>query len=226
MAPRKTLRGDSKSMVNFDPSQFITIIVGEDPDQRQFLIHKTYICERSEFFRRAMNGNWTESKERIVRLPEDDPAAFEVYINLVYTGLLLTKNTDEKRTEDTIGDELDKLCKLYVLGEKLQDKAAKNSALQALLVVSQEQDTEGRMYVPRNNAVYDMYHGTCSGSLGRRLVVDIWTTIDTEHISDGATELPKEFLVELAVALSSEISKYKSGVDKLPNKSNYMEKMD
>jgi len=182
-----------------------------------------------------MDGNWTESKERIVRLPEDDPVTFEVYVNLAYTGLLFTKNTDEKRTAATISDELDELCRLYVLGEKLQDKAAKSSAVQALLVVSEEEDVDGSVCAPRNHVVSDMYHGTCSGSIGRRLMVDIWITdatrhisnpgIVAKHISDNGDGLPKEFVLDLAVALLAVISKSKVGSSKL-SMSRYMEKVD
>ncbi|PVI03385.1 hypothetical protein DM02DRAFT_612314 [Periconia macrospinosa] len=33
-----------------------------------------------------MNGNWAESTDRIVKLPEDRVEIFETHLNLVYTG--------------------------------------------------------------------------------------------------------------------------------------------
>lgn len=60
-----------------------------------------------------MNGNWKEAEEKVVKLPEDDVEIFELYVQLLYTGLLplnkrpeipeetATKNaTDERKGEN------------------------------------------------------------------------------------------------------------------------------
>jgi hypothetical protein len=45
-------------MVNsFDALSVLTIHVGTEPDVKNFVAHESFLTARSEFFRRAMNGN-------------------------------------------------------------------------------------------------------------------------------------------------------------------------
>ncbi|KAI4927688.1 hypothetical protein J4E85_006200 [Alternaria conjuncta] len=226
MATPKATRGDVKKAMSFDPSKLVTVIVGKGLHQERFSIHEEIVCARSEFFKRALNGKWTESKERIVRLPEDDPKTFGIYTNLVYTGLVLTDTLEEPKTSTLICDEYDKLIKLYVLGEKLQDKAAKNSAIQSLLEVTFETDAEGMGYIPRGDTVCYLYQGTYTGSLGRQLITDSWMQVSTDYLSRVKDGLPKDFLVDLAIALLGELPKKKPRLVTMANKSKYLENMD
>ncbi|KAI4634342.1 hypothetical protein J4E83_001660 [Alternaria metachromatica] len=212
--------------MNFDPSKFVTVIVGKEPDQQRFSVHEGIMCARSEFFQRAMNGNWTESKERIIRLPEDDPEIFNIYINFLYTGNVVTNAIEEPKTATHIVGEMHVLGRLYVIGEKLQDKATKNSAIKSLLEVAYEKDANGKIYSPSIDTITYVYRGTCAGSLGRRLLVDLWVKISPEYMAKNAETLPKEFLIDLAVALLADRPDKKPKLATVANVSNYMEKMD
>jgi hypothetical protein len=64
----------------------LTVRVGPEGSQQDFLLHQATMCKRSEFFNRALNGNWSEKKDRLVKLPEDDTKIFSLYVNLIYTG--------------------------------------------------------------------------------------------------------------------------------------------
>lgn len=57
---------------SFDPSTLLTVVVGAEPNQKRFSMHESIICARSEFFRRAMTGDWLEKEQRLIKLPEDD----------------------------------------------------------------------------------------------------------------------------------------------------------
>jgi hypothetical protein len=173
-----------------------------------------------------MNGNWAESKERTVRMPEDDPKLFHIYVNLIYTGRVITDTLEELKTAKTIGDELHVLGHLYVLGEKLQDKAAKNTAVQSLLEVAQEKDNRGKVYRPYADTIRHIYQGTCAGSLARRLMAEMWVCIDIVHLTKMSEILPKEFLADLAIALRADRPKHKPELATMANKSRYMEEED
>lgn len=211
---------------SFDPSKLVTVVVGKEPNQQRFSVHEGIICARSEFFQRAMNGNWEESKERIIKLPEDDPKVFNVYINLLYTGRVATDSLESPRTGKVRCEEMYALGQLYVVCEKLQDKSTKNSVIQSLLEVGLEQEPNGSSYPPNINTIICVYRGTCAGSLGRRLLVDLWVKINGEFLATNAEILPKEFLVDLAVTLLRDRPDKKPEHVSMANISDYLEKMD
>jgi hypothetical protein len=126
-----------------------------------------------------------------------------VYLNIVYTNLLHTNPSEQPKTWEEIKSEYLVLGKLYVLCEKLQDRAAKNSVTQAILAVSKEKSADGKFDCPCRDTVNIVYQGTCTGSKGRLLMADIWTGVSPEYIVTLATFLPKDFFVDLAAALSS-----------------------
>jgi hypothetical protein len=66
------------------PDEAVTVVVGED--EKRVLIHKNLLCGTSSFFQTSCNGQWSESKDKIVRLREADPESFAIYVNWLYTG--------------------------------------------------------------------------------------------------------------------------------------------
>lgn len=58
------------------------------PFTKEFSVHESLICSRSEFFEKAVHGEWKESEERKVSLPEDEPSVFLTYLNILYVSSL------------------------------------------------------------------------------------------------------------------------------------------
>lgn len=193
-------------MPSFNPASFLTVRVGAAAFQQDFLLHEGIICAPSDFLRRAMDGNWMAKKEHLIKLPLDDPEVFAAYVNLVYTNNISMSGSAQTTTLQIAGDEHSRLCKLYILGEKLQDTAARNAAVVAILEVTHKQDMNGNRYVPNVALVNTLYKGTTEGSLGRRLMVGLRTnqTINSPCQLDNVS---RKFLVEPASALRSERAK-------------------
>lgn len=188
-------------MSSFSTS-ILKVVVGEEPSQKTFIVHEGIICERSEFFRRAMNGNWAESSERVVKLPEDSAEIFGTYMNLVYTGMVATQldDTNEETKHTKLSAECIYLCQLYVLAEKLQDALAKGSVREALRRLDLEKNGEGRFVLPPLKAINLLYEGTCEGDPVRIVFVARYLTASPEQVKDIVSKTPREFVAELAVA--------------------------
>lgn len=131
----------------------MTVIVGQAPTQESFSMHESFFCARSEFFRRCMTGPWAERDLRLIKLPSDDPKTFSTYVNLVYTNLVATNASTDKKTTAAIADEVHELVKLYVLAEKLCNKAAKNATIGALLATLKETPSDEPKSNPGIHAV-------------------------------------------------------------------------
>ncbi|KAI4668738.1 uncharacterized protein J4E78_002566 [Alternaria triticimaculans] len=190
------------STMSFDPSAFLTVRVGPEGSQQDFLLHEGIICKRSELFRRAINGNWPKKKDRIVKLPKDDPKIFALYVNLIYMGVLYNEPDASKMTPVEFQAHTLSTVKFYILAEKLQDKQAKNAALETLHIEVTTDSSDDRL--PNAEIVELMYKNTSEVSLGRRLMVDIWTCISTKSILEKSEGLRRDFLVDLAYSLHGE----------------------
>jgi hypothetical protein len=201
------------------------VVVGKEPTQEHFSVHEGIMCARSEFFRRAMNGNWAERAERLIRLPEDDPEIFAIYVNLVYTNVVATRPAVEVKTTDIFTSEFIELSKLYVLAEKLCDIAAKNAAIESFMATAKERDSGNTQYNPSMSAAKIMYAGTPKGSLGRQLIVDYWTSSQLHNLAAAADEMPIDLWVDLALVLRRDRPEGRTSLARRSNVDHYLEKV-
>jgi hypothetical protein len=193
----------------FDPSQLLTIRVGKEPGQKDFVANESILTARSEFFRRAMNGSWEEAEIRVIKLPEDVPDVFANYLNFIYTGQfsVARKNREEVATligaehTDYVCEEHAALLSVYVLAEKLQDVQAKNDAIRAVLDVTELKSANKGWAAPSLTTVNMTYHGTTEGSPARRLLVDIYSTMCISVLLGFIGDMHKEFRIDMGKIL-------------------------
>ncbi|RMZ70588.1 BTB POZ domain containing [Pyrenophora seminiperda CCB06] len=211
MAPPKPVRVSKSSMASHDFSAAVTIRVGKDSDQKDFIVHESFLTSRSDFFRRAMNGNWDEAKTRIINLPDDKPDIFAYYINFVYTNQMstATKEDDEiKKLEhlqfrDDMKNQCIVLCSVYVLAEKLQDAKTKNGAMKVLWALYNTEGKEGFAKVPHFSTVKLVYDGTPPKSLARHFLVYVWSTVPFDCLLNCAKGMCKDFREDLGQFIES-----------------------
>lgn len=66
----------------------IHVTVG--PDQVNFQIHKTLLCQQPGYFRKVLSSGMKEAIGEVIYLDEDDPTVFSLFMVWLYTGRLLT----------------------------------------------------------------------------------------------------------------------------------------
>ncbi|KAF2704198.1 hypothetical protein K504DRAFT_442237 [Pleomassaria siparia CBS 279.74] len=199
-AAKKDVRIPAKQAVKFG-SSFVKIHVGEGDSKQSFAIHQALICARSRFFEKALNGKWKEAEEKVVKLPEDDPIAFGLYEQLLYTGSLPSK---PEATGSGASQEYVILSKLYVLAVKVQDIHAKCAATNAMLSRIREIQN-GKRALPDATAINIIYAGTPGPCAARRLLVDMYTCKATGGVFAEWLQgrVPLEFLEDLTASLLS-----------------------
>jgi hypothetical protein len=166
------------------------------------VVHECFIIH-ADFFRRALNGNWAESDDRVITMMEDDPEIFDKYLHFVYTKEFPAMPHAALVSDQILG-EYRMLARVYVLAEKLQDTRTKNAVVQAMMNLSQRKDEAGKLRMPDPEAITILYSGTVHSSAGRRLVVDLCFVVDAESLRKNIDNLPKDFLGDLAIALCTD----------------------
>lgn len=166
-----------------------------------FTVHESLLISRSLFFKKALNGPWTEATSRVVRLAGDDAGVFHHYVHLLYTDNIAVSSFRISDVPNGLQGERLVLAKLYVLAEKLQDTKTKRKALSAVYASCQAKAGMQKQSLDIN-FVQMIYEGTPSGSMARKLTVDHFvdrSTGDPFKASDLATgpTWPAEFMQEL-----------------------------
>jgi hypothetical protein len=186
-------------------SEPITIVVGED--KKKYFVHESHIRSSSEFFDRAMNGDWKEKATRVIDLPEIDPSTFSVYVKWLYSGQFFITGADDLFLyNDDAGnlhdEEWTKWSASYKLGSYLMDGDFRD----ALIDMAIEKVREQEVYF-YNNLHNDIYAYSTQGSNHRKLALDVtlhsWTDSEFRLVAQNAHEV--DFLTDLVAALGPKL---------------------
>lgn len=92
-----------------------------------------------------------------------------------------------------------------MLGDRLQDVAFCDACIDTMIVKSQTKSADGNCWYPVGPVISCIYDNTTPNSKARKLLVDLYAHYGTsnwlEKWADKDTDLPKEFLFDLAIAL-------------------------
>ena len=75
-----------------------------------FRLHEDLLCDRSDYFKAAFQGDFVEGKSKELYLPENNDASFELFVNWLYGGNIKPPSND---------DELQAYFGLLALAEQL-----------------------------------------------------------------------------------------------------------
>ena len=170
---------------------FISIVVGSVESEATFIVHERLICETSEFVKRAMGGEWKESRQRLIRLPDQSPRVFHIYVQWLYLHVLPTRDD----SEHSYG-EYDQLARAYILGDILLDTSFRDAVIDAML-------DKALTLNPGQSTIELIYENTVASCAARRLLVDLYTERARGiWLKTWAPDSPaRDFFYDLAVAL-------------------------
>jgi BTB/POZ domain len=176
------------------------------PTDALFCVHKNLVCETSPFFRGACNSLFKEGLNDVIYLPEQDPEAFDIFMDWVYTGLIIFDPhppNEESATESKAWWIL--VTQMYLLAHYLQSTSFGNDVIDFIgLSITRHEVLKN----PQSDAIHLAYNSTLDGCGLRKLFValnvwrphlDRWT-----HVSawkDYLEACPAEFSQDLVVSL-------------------------
>ena len=154
---------------------------------KKYCLHKTLLCHHSTFFDAAFNGEFKEGKSGELRLPEETPDSFDLFVHWLYRGSFFGLNDPERRYN---------YLSVYTMGVKwfipeLQDK------------VCDEMRTFWYMYgIPDSFFFQELYKNTSPGCKLRQYFVKkfISYAIYEDHPANvnDILELNEELAVDVA----------------------------
>jgi hypothetical protein len=172
----------------------VTVLVAKE--EKRFTLHQDAVCAKSKFFKAACSKHWLEGQKRTVRLPEVEVATFQSYCRWIYADDLLTSTCAAASSKSEKHAEQTSFIKLYLLGDTLDDVELRTKATSRLFAVMRSHDLIPS--VPNLNLIYE---ATPSGSLLRKMVVDVFVArVDRGLFKMYAGSSPADFGKEVTAA--------------------------
>lgn len=154
----------------YSPDNTVTLLVG--PKEQKMIAHGSQLTHKSEFFKAAMKKEWAEGQTRTIKLPEEKPDVAAHYLSYLYSGKLFTEDIKSVPGE-AIMPCFELLASLYVSCERYLNKRLQVAIITEILRLASTNDKEGKHWIPTEESVRIIYHGTPEGSPARRLLVDL-----------------------------------------------------
>lgn len=174
--------------------KFVSVIVGFE--ERKFVIHEATLRHQSTFFQSACSKRWKESHDRVIRLPDADADAFEVYAHGAYSGTLEMSVMPEPPTT-VVGPSYLNLGKVWILASYVGNNTICNLVVDRLLQKAQ---------LPYNGMVNSstlqyIFENTSQDSQMQRLLVDIMkANITLQWFDLECNDYPAELIMAFARA--------------------------
>lgn len=103
----------------FYKSPAIVITVGSITEQQSFTVHEDLLLKESEYFRIALKSQFIEGQSKTFCLAEDDPQAFDIFVQYLYTGSYSMPTKLLEGYSNSKEMWLETQAKAYLLGDKL-----------------------------------------------------------------------------------------------------------
>jgi hypothetical protein len=191
-------------------SPLVAVEVGNGDAMARFMVHRPVLSRSSEFLKARLKPSWCQnaSDGECIKLPEHDPAVFDLYVNWLYSDTLpisrpqavaIDKHGASK--DDVNGKEAQEndwllLAEAYVLGEALVDPAFQSPILDAMALMIEDDDERKALWRVLSEVVETVYEGTAESSPARNWLVQI---VRRYRLMGGAAEgfdehsLPEDF---------------------------------
>lgn len=145
----------------------IVVHVGEN--KTVFQIPQNLICVRSTFFAAACSDRWNIESPKVVPLPDDSPAVFSVYLQVLYTNQLVVERTEH---DDPCDMTWTRSVQTYVLADKLGDRISMNLIMTEMVRQLRDRTVEVNGAHLGQAVRYAYDHSSTATSPLRRVFVD------------------------------------------------------
>jgi hypothetical protein len=126
-----------------------TILVGAE--QKKFVVHQALLCDKSQYFAKALTGSFEEGKTGIVKLKDVSSVLFKIVVSWLYCGKIVDADDGSNIAQDFAGFKHKKktyrvevnandtstwpkqlLIELYILADRLDIKELRNNTIDGL----------------------------------------------------------------------------------------------
>jgi len=162
-------------------NEILTIVVGENEDQKSFQAHKGLLMARSEYFRSFFETGMKDSRENMVTFDDLKPEAFGLFLKFLYSGARPELDLDKAIklwvvANRFLSSTLEKMCEGVIIQELRHEvKHRPASSVSAIIKCLTFAHDYGLSLLFESCQLY------VKGSLGLMRVTEEWLEFEREH---------------------------------------------
>ena len=164
-----------------------------------FYVHKNVLCDESPFFRAALGGQFKESADGVVYLPEEKPETFERFINWLYCKEYYVEHVPNGKNDQGVWNTI--ICD-HILADKLQVQAFQDHMFDKIIHAYKFKSLRTMSL----DMVLKIYTKTGETSPLRRMAVDMYQCISGDWFQHsfvvGQLEKVPQFAAQLLIRLA------------------------
>ncbi|KAF1849865.1 uncharacterized protein K460DRAFT_411672 [Cucurbitaria berberidis CBS 394.84] len=185
------------------------VVIEVGPERKKYYLHKALLVHHSDYFRKALEGPWTEAQEGVIKLEDIEPAVVNWFVHWLYTGTLpgYRDFKEENRIFDSpIEGHMAKL-KSYAFAERFLVPEFRKAVNENLV---DDISKEG-YYIEVHQMLELVQEAFTTIPLDRpilQLLVDVHCSLWTQCCEDdtiSVNKLPRAFLVRAMRTLHEEL---------------------
>ncbi|TVY35540.1 hypothetical protein LOCC1_G005517 [Lachnellula occidentalis] len=197
--PTKSKDEQKPKKPNFSNShELVTLLVGQGPNEKKFVVHKESACFYSPVFKAAFNSSFIEGQTQEYRFDDVSEGTVQFLVQWLYhQELSLVPLEDGKYKQD----EFTSVVELWILADKLLITPLQNLALREIYKLGRPKGTSISHVIPY------VYSNTGPGSPLRRFVVDLCASkLSASTYLKTPQRFPQAMLIDLATVLAGAIT--------------------
>ncbi|KAF2094511.1 hypothetical protein NA57DRAFT_80315 [Rhizodiscina lignyota] len=172
----------------------IMVYVGQQAER--FPVHANILYKSSRFS--TADVTWHQiGHEGFIRLPEQEPEIFKIFVQWLYSGHIYSAHEgDDSGNKESC--EWSRLCGLYLLGDDLRDYIFKNAVIDAVIMRALVTNEHPSGFVEH------IYTHTTGSDPMRKLLADFWVWSAADSLEGDYEDLkkgPLEFWKDVAQAM-------------------------
>jgi len=152
--------------------------------------------KHSEFFVAALKEGWKEGEEQVVRLPEHESEAFNIFARFVYTKRIYCKRDGDYDESTGNDEEWRRLLDACLMGVSLISPSLQDAVVDAITA------KVNNNAIPPSSYHNTVWSKTAGDNALKRLIVDIavWKW-DPKLLRERCADAPHGFLVDVVIRL-------------------------
>ena len=162
------------------------------------MIHQDALTMHSTLFRAALEGQFREGSEKLIRMPEADAEIFAIYSQWAYSRALVLLEHDEVAKDTTVSKRAELMVHTYIMADQVGNTKLQNQVVDEYAALLRKEYTG-----PSYTCLHLIYDRLPDKSGLRKFIIDWYLAyVQIKWLENNMNSMPDAFVKDLAIGFA------------------------